>query len=179
MNKKRFFSILLFLCLLCTGLSVTKANAATSISAVNITIEEPAVGVKPATTATVPEDAGYYVKEVTWGPASSKFEAEKAYQLTVLIAVKDDVDAQFVMKMANSAIDARVNGNQAKWYHSNYQPGKELYVKYTFPAMEKVAVADKGDAKNSGAISSAADLLKMRDDPSGSYYLTKDITVPR
>ncbi|MGN0170702.1 MAG: ZmpA/ZmpB/ZmpC family metallo-endopeptidase-related protein [Lachnospiraceae bacterium] len=177
MTKRRFFSILLCLCLLCTGLPVTKVNAATNISVVNITIEEPAVGAKPATTATVPEDASYYVKEVTWGPASSKFEAEQAYQLKVLIAVKDGVDAQFVMKMANSAIDARVNGNQANWYHSNYQPGKELYVKYTFPAMEKAAAADTGDKKSSGAISSAADLMKMRDNPSGSYYLTKDITV--
>lgn len=30
--------------------------------------------------------------------------------------------------------------------------------------MEKVAVADKGDTKNGGAISSAADLLKLRVD---------------
>lgn len=179
MNKKRFFSMLLCLCLLCTMLPVTKVNAATNISVVNITIEEPAVGAKPATTAIVPEDAAYYIKEVIWGPTSAKFEAEKAYQLSVTIAVKDGLDAQFVMRMANSAIDARVNGNQANWYHSNSNPGKVLYIKYTFPAMEKVAVADKGDTKNGGAISSAEDLLKMRDDPSGSYYLTKDITVPK
>ena len=148
MNIKRFFSILLCLCLLCTMLPVTKANAATNISVVRITIEEPAVGAKPATTATVPDDASYYVKEVIWGPTSAKFEAEKAYQLTVTIAVKDGLDAQFVLKNGNSAIDARINGNQAKWYHSNSSFGKVLYVKYTFPAMEKVAAADKGDTKN-------------------------------
>lgn len=148
MNIKRFFSILLCLCLLCTMLPVTKANAATNISVVRITIEEPAVGAKPATTATVPDDASYYVKEVIWGPTSAKFEAEKAYQLTVTIAVKDGLDAQFVLKNGNSAIDARINGNQAKWYHSNSSFGKVLYVKYTFPAMEKVAAADKGGTKN-------------------------------
>lgn len=79
-----------------------------------------------------------------------------------------------VMKTANSAINATVNGKQARWYHSNYQPGKELYVKYTFPAMKGTTVSNVPVA-----ISSATDLLKMRDNPAGSYYLTKDITVPQ
>lgn len=79
-----------------------------------------------------------------------------------------------VMKTANSAINATVNGKQARWYHSNYQPGKELYVKYTFPAMKGTTVSNVPVD-----ISSAAELLKMRDNPAGSYYLTKDITVPQ
>ena len=40
MNKIRFFSILLCLCLLCTMLSVTKANAATSDSDIAISSAE-------------------------------------------------------------------------------------------------------------------------------------------
>lgn len=173
MNKRRFFSILLCLCLLCTIFPVTKASAVKNISAVSITVEEPAVGAQPSTAASVPDDASYYIKEVTWGSVKT-FHANTEYTVSILIAIKDGVDAQFVMKMANNAINATVNGNQAKWYHSNYQPGKELYVKYTFPAMEGETVSKKPIA-----ISSANDLLKMRDNLEGSYYLTKDITAPK
>ena len=40
------------------------------------------------------------------------------------------------------------------------------------------AQPQKVQAAQAVAISSAQDLLKMENDPSGSYYLTKDITVP-
>ena len=40
MNKKRFFSMLLSLCLFCTMLPVTKANAATSDSDIAISSAE-------------------------------------------------------------------------------------------------------------------------------------------
>ena len=172
MNLRRFFNILLCICLLCTFMPVTKASATTDISAVSITVTEPAVGATPSTVASVPDNVSYYIKEVTWGSVKT-FQANTAYTVSILIAIKDGVDAQFVMKTGNSAINATVNGNQARWYHSNYQPGKELYVKYTFPAMEGTAVS-----KDPVAISSAEDMLKMRDNLAGSYYLTKDITVP-
>ena len=173
MNKKRFFSILLCLCLLSTIIPGTKASATTNISSVSITVTEPAVGAKPSTVASVPDNASYYIQEVTWGSVKT-FQANTAYTVNIQIAIKDGVDAQFVMKTGNSAINAMVNGNTARWYHSNSNPGKVLYIKYTFPAMEGTAVS-----KDPVAISSAEDLLKMQENQAGSYYLTKDITVPK
>lgn len=171
MNKKRFFNVFLCICLLIGLMPVTKSSATTNISSVSITVVEPVIGEKPSVTASVPDDAKYYVKEVSWGSVKT-FHADTKYTVSILLAVKEGADAGFVKK-ANSDINAAVNGNQAEWYHSSYQPGKELYVKYTFPELKGAAAP-----KNSIAVSSAEDLLKMRDNLSGSYYLTKDITVP-
>lgn len=41
-----------------------------------------------------------------------------------------------------------------------------------------IAHPQKTQAAQAVAISSADDFLKIEDNPSGSYYLTKDITVP-
>lgn len=43
--------------------------------------------------------------------------------------------------------------------------------------MLPVTKANAATSDSDIAISSAEDLLKMRDNPSGSYYLTNDITV--
>lgn len=172
MNKKRWFCAFLCFCLVCSCMTVSpKAGAVTNISAVSITVCEPGIGEKPSVTASVPEDAGYYIKEVTWGGVKT-FQANTAYTVSILLAVKDSTVSQFVMKTGNSAIQAVVNGNQAEWYHSSYQPGKELYVKYTFPAMKKTVVST-----DAVAISDEKDLLKIRENLGGSYYLTKDITL--
>lgn len=44
---------------------------------------------------------------------------------------------------------------------------------------EKENTKKEASNKDPGAISSAKDLSKMKDNPSGKYYLTQDITVPK
>ncbi len=60
MNKKRFFSILLCLCLLCTMLPVTKANAATSNSAIAISSAEDLLKMRDD-----PSGSYYLTKDIT------------------------------------------------------------------------------------------------------------------
>lgn len=168
MNKKRFLCIYLSICLLIGLMPVPQLFAATNISSVSITVAAPVIGEQPSVTASVPDDAKYYVKEVNWGTVKT-FQAGVQYTVSVLLAVREGANAQF----SGSTMNAMVNENQAEWYRSSYQPGKELYVKYTFPAMQGAAASNEPIA-----VSGAEDLLKMRDNLSGSYYLTKDITVP-
>ena len=61
---KKLFTVLFCICIL-TVLLTTVAFAA-NISEAKVTVEEPKIGAKPSTTATVPEGESYYVKNVEW-----------------------------------------------------------------------------------------------------------------
>lgn len=83
-----------------TGTDLTKAR---------ITLEEPAVGAKPAQTATLPSTASTYVKSVTWNGALDSngcFQAGIEYTAIITLGVKDGLDKRF----SDKTFDAEVNG---------------------------------------------------------------------
>lgn len=75
----------------------------------HITLEAPAVGAKPASTAKLPSTASTYIKDLTWsGPLDENgcFQAGTEYTATITLGVRDGLDRKFSTK----TFDATVNG---------------------------------------------------------------------
>lgn len=83
-----------------TGDVLTKAT---------ITMDAPAVGEKPAATATLPSTASTYVKSIQWSGAldsNGRFQAGTEYTATITLGVKEGLSRKFSTK----TFDATVNG---------------------------------------------------------------------
>ena len=113
---KKLFTVLFCICFL-TVLLTTVAFAA-NISEAKVTVEEPKIGAKPSTTATVPEGESYYVKNIEWKgnfDENGCFKAGEMYEVYVDLGVIKGESKIF----AGNFKDYTVNG---------YPSGKLSYV---------------------------------------------------
>ena len=129
---KRFLTALLCVCVL-AGVMTTVASAVTILTIINLTVDAPAVGKKPADTASVPDHAHSVVKKVEWSgsfDSNGAFKAGEKYKLTVTMGIKSGEDWKFA---ANQTMSVKVNKKTAD--EAIYINDKELQVVYTFPKL--------------------------------------------
>ena len=113
---KKFVTILFCICFFTVLL--TTATFAANISKATVTIEEPKLGEKPATTASLPETASSYIKSIEWKgnfDENGCFKAGEMYEVHVDLGVKKGVDKIFV-------------GNFKDYTVNGYPSGKLSYV---------------------------------------------------
>ena len=122
--------------LLCIGVlagPMTPAASATAVlTIINLTVDAPAVGQKPAAAASVPAHARSAVQKVEWSgrlDSSGAFMAGVSYKVTVTLGIKEGEDCRF----SDKSISAKVNGKSADevlWYAKD-----KVEVIYTFPKL--------------------------------------------
>lgn len=139
MNKKRILSA--FLCVLLLGCHVlpvaAKEQAPTAINAIFLTVDKPATGKVPATTATLKAGSNgtvnSVVQNITWSgqmDVNGTFMPRVEYTVTFTMGIKPGSNYYFSDR-ANS-LTATVNGKEADdvlWYSNDH-----VEVIYTFPA---------------------------------------------
>lgn len=128
---KKFLATLLCVCVL-GGLMASAASAVTVLTIINLTVDAPVAGQKPAVTATVPSHAHSVVQKVEWSgqlDSSGAFMAGVSYKVTVTLGIKEGADWKF----SDKSITAKVNGKAADevlWYAND-----KVEVIYTFPKL--------------------------------------------
>ena len=126
---KKLLSTLLCLCMLFSILTVN-VSAATQVNVFNITIEEPAVGKLPATTASVPSHASTFVTGVKWDGnfnSDGTFMDNNKYTVDITVNILPDLDK--IIKFVEGK--AKINGNIAKEV-STSSDKKSITLRYTF-----------------------------------------------
>ena len=110
--KKRILCSLLCLCMV-FALLPTTALAADTVNLVTLTIDAPAAGKTPATTATLQKNASTYVKSIDWAGElddAGKFQSGKVYTVTIALGIRDGVDRTFKTTKASLLT---INGKEA------------------------------------------------------------------
>lgn len=135
--KKRMFASLLCLCMVFALLPST-ALAADTVNLVTLTIDAPAVGKTPVTTATLQKNASTYVKSIDWAgdlDDAGKFQSGKVYTVTIALGIRDGVDRTFKTTKASLLT---INGKEATIVS---ETDTELVLSYKF-AIGSSAAAD-------------------------------------
>lgn len=150
---KRFLTALLCVCLL-AGVMAPAASAVTVLTIINLTVDAPAAGKKPATTASVPSTAHSTVKKVEWSgslDSDGTFKAGESYTVTVTMGIKKGENWKF---SPNVTMNVKVNEKAAdKVYYIN---DGELEVVYTFP---KLSGGQSSSANQSSSTSKSPAVL--------------------
>lgn len=109
---KKLFTFFFCICLI--AVVFTTAAFAADISKATVTIAEPVIGEKPATTATVPETASSYVKSVEWKgnfDENGCFKAGEMYEVHIDLGVKKGLDKIFVGNFKDYTVNGYPSGN--------------------------------------------------------------------
>lgn len=170
---QKFLAALLCVCVV-AGFMAPAASAVSVLTIINLTVDAPAVGKKPADTATVPSHAHSAVQKVEWSgqlDSSGAFMADTSYKVTVTMGIKAGADWKF----SDKSITAKVNGEAADevlWYAND-----KVEVIYTFPklaAAKAPAVLTEADitltAPETGKTPAATAAV-----PSGAGYAVKNV----
>jgi hypothetical protein len=102
------------------------------ITAANITINAPANGATPATTATVSASANFTSGTVTWSPLDTAFKGSTAYTATVTLTAKPGYTFAGLTNVTVNGVSASITNT----------PGNTLALSYTFPATDAKKVLD-------------------------------------
>lgn len=172
-NVKKFLAALLCVCAL-VGIMTPAASAVTVLSIINLTVDAPAAGAKPATTASVPSHAHSTVQKVEWSGqlnADGTFMAGVSYKVTVTMGIKKGEDWKF----SDKAITAKVNTKEADevlWYAND-----KVEVIYTFPklAEAKAPTVLKEARITLTAPETGKTPAKTATVPSGASYTVKKV----
>lgn len=167
--KKGLLSILLCLCMVFTLPSAALA-AGGRVTRITITMDKPAVGKTPATTATVPSADSTYVKSVKWYgefDEDGKFKPGMKYTVDIVLAVKDGIDRTIQL---NSKSNVTINGEKVT-NGSVDATGKTATIQYYYGPFDTPEGYE--DSSEFGYLSSGTG--KIQNVPSGKIINVYDI----
>lgn len=110
---------------------LTAASAPTALNAIHLTIDAPAWGKKPATTAKLPSNARSTVEKVEWSgklDIDGTFMPRTKYKVTVTLGIKPGSNCIFSDKSINGTVNDK-KADDVLWYADD-----KVQVIYTFPA---------------------------------------------
>ena len=141
---KKIISLAICLCII-TMMLQSLALAASPVNIFNITVEEPVVGMKPSSTASVPETASVYVKNVEWSgdfDSTGCFKGKREYVVSVTVRLKDGQD-KYLKEVEGKT---KVNEKTAK-IKSISSDKQEAVITYTFKTAAGLTTEELNDPK--------------------------------
>lgn len=144
----RFLTAVLCVCML-TGLLTVTASASTVLSKIRVTIDEPVVGKRPASTASLPSTARSAIKDVEWSgqlDENGAFKEGVRYTVTVTLGIKPGADCVFSSKSINATVNDQP-ADEVLWYAKD-----RVEVIYTFRAVSPASSVSSSKAKAITAI---------------------------